>query len=104
MSERGKCSSRKIWEFPNDSESTSVVIKHYGMHSCSPFKPKGETQFAKEIKSSNLKACFVKRNILLSLVKEGAEMNFIEDKASKLLNRTVLKSKKTVKILIFRNF
>ena len=80
----------EIWEFPNDSESTSVVTKHYGMHSCSPLKPKRETQFAKEIKSSNLKACFVKRNILSSLVKEGAEMNVIEGNASKLLNRTVL--------------
>ena len=60
------------------------------MHSCSPLKPKGENQIAKEIKSSNLKPCFVKRNILSSLVKEGAEMNVTEDKASKLLNRTVL--------------
>ena len=60
------------------------------MHSCSPLKPKGENQIAEEIKSSNLKPCFVKRNILSSLVKEGAEMNVTEDKASKLLNRTVL--------------
>ena len=46
--------------------------------------------FPKEIKSSRLRACFVKRNILSSLVKEGAEMNIIEDKASKPLNRTEL--------------
>ena len=70
------------------------------MHSCSPLKPKGEKQIAKEIKSSNLKPCFVKRNILSSLVKEGAEMNAIEDKVSKLLNRTVLNKikKNSIKI------
>ena len=35
-------------------------------------------------------ACFVKRNISSSLDKEGAEMNVIEDKASKPLNTTEL--------------
>ena len=59
------------------------------MHSRSPLKPKKEKKFAKEIKSSSLKACFVKRNILSSPVKEGVETNVIEGKASKLLNRTV---------------
>ena len=66
------------------------MIKHYGMHSCCPLKPKGETQFAKKLTSSNLKPCFAKRNILSSHVQEGADMNVIEDKTSKLLNRTVL--------------
>ena len=56
------------------------------MDLCCPLKPKGGKQFAKEIKTSNLKACLVKCNILSSLVKEGAKMNVIEDKASKLLN------------------
>ena len=60
------------------------------MHSCCPLKPKGETQFAKKLTSSNLKPCFAKRNILSSHVQEGADMNVIEDKTSKLLNRTVL--------------
>ena len=58
-------------EFPNDSETSSVVIKYYGMHSCSPLKPKRENQFTKKIRSSKLKACFV---ILSSLAKEGAEI------------------------------
>ena len=48
------------------------------MQSWSPLQPKRE------------KPCFVKRNIWSSLVKEGAEINVIENKASKLLNRTVL--------------
>ena len=53
-------------------------------------KNMGKTQnpFPKEIKFSSLKACFVKRNILSTLVKEGEEMNVIKDKAPKPLNRT----------------
>ena len=39
MSKRRKCSSWKIWEFPNDSETNSVMMKHYGMHPCFTLKP-----------------------------------------------------------------
>ena len=55
------------------------------MHPCSNLKP-----IPKGNKFSSLKACFVKRIILSTLVKEGAEMNVIKDKVPKPLNRTEL--------------
>ena len=46
LSSRSLCEAREIWEFPEDSDK--VIIKHYGLHSCSPIKPKRERELTKK--------------------------------------------------------
>ena len=79
---------RQIWEFTEDSGI--VIIKHYGLHSRSPIKPKRERELIKEIIGNSRKSSALRRNILLSLVREGADLEIIEDNAQQLLDRTHL--------------
>ena len=47
LSSRSLYEARKIWEFSEDSNT--VIIKHFGLQSCSPIKPKRERELTKEI-------------------------------------------------------
>ena len=67
LSSRSLREARKIWEFPEDSDT--VINKNYGLHPCSSFH----------------------LDILSTLVHEGADLEVIEDKAEQLLDRTHLK-------------
>ena len=60
------------------------------MHSCSPTKPKWEPELTKQIEGNPQKSSPVLQNILSSLVREGADLEVIEDKAEQLLDRTRL--------------
>ena len=88
LTSRSLCEARKIWEFPEDSDT--VIIKHYRLHSCSPIKPKWERELTKEIVGSPQKSSAVRRNILSSLVREDDDLEVIEDNAEQLLDRTHL--------------
>ena len=88
--ERGKCDSPKISEFLTDKEGDIATVKHYGTHSCSPLKTKPEKRLSKEINSTNTKACVMKRDLLSTLIKEGADFHQIEAKAAQFLNRPLL--------------
>ena len=83
-------------EFPEDSDT--VIIKHYGLHSCSPIKPKRERELTKEIVGNTQKSSAVRQNILSSLVREGADLEVIEDKAEQVLDRTRLNKLRNNKI------
>ena len=52
-----------------------------GLHTCSSLKPRQESHLSKEIRSSNMKTCLVKRNILSSLINDGAAMSVVEKKS-----------------------
>ena len=88
LSSRSLCEACKIWEFLEDSDT--VIIKHYGLHSCSPIKPKWERELTKEIVGNPQKSIAVRRNILSSLVREDADLEVIENKTEQLLDRTRL--------------
>ena len=88
LSSRSLCEAREIWEFREDSDT--VIIKHCGLHSCSPIKPKLELELTKEIVRNTHKSIAVRQNILSSLVREGADLEVTEDKAEQLLDRTCL--------------
>ena len=64
LSSRGLCEACKIWEFPEDSDT--VIIKHYGLHSCSPIKPKRERELTKETVGNPQKSSSICLNILSS--------------------------------------
>ena len=88
LSSRSLCEARKIWEFSEDSDT--VIIKHSGLHSCSPVKPKRERELPKEILGNPHKSSLVRRDIFLSLVYKGADLEIREGKADNPLNRTRL--------------
>ena len=88
LSSRSLCEARKTWEFPEDSGT--VIIKHYALHSCSPIKPQRERELIKETVGNSQISSALRWNILSSLVREGADLEIIEDKAERLLDRTHL--------------
>ena len=88
LSSRSLCEASKIWKSPEDSDT--VIIKHYGLHSCSPIKPKWERELTEEILENTQKSRAVCQNISSSLVRESANLKVIEDKAEQLLDRTHL--------------
>ena len=90
LCERQKCDARKIFEFPEEKSIHIVTIKYFGTHLCSPIKPKGKRDI-KEIIASNLnKASKAKRDILYTMICEGAKFEDIEGKASQLMDRKIL--------------
>ena len=88
LSSRSLCEPRKIWEFSEDSDT--VIIKHSGFHSCSPVKPKRERELPKEIVGNPHKSSIVRRDIFLSLVYRGADLEIREGTADHPLNCTRL--------------
>ena len=78
LGSRSLCETRKIWKFPEDPDT--VIIKHYGLHSWSPIKPKPQRELTKEIVGNPLKSSSVRRNILSSSVREGADLEVTEEK------------------------
>ena len=62
LTSRSFCEARKIWESPEDSDT--VIIKQYGLHSCSLIKPQWERELTKEIVGNPQKSSAVCRNIL----------------------------------------
>ena len=85
--ERSACAARKFWEFPQDLDK--VIINHFGEHSCSLVKRKIEGEVT-ELIQGTIRASTVKRNILSSMLKDGAELDDIENKAEQLLDRRAL--------------
>ena len=57
LSSRSLCEARKIWEFPEDSDT--VFIEQYGFHSCSRIKLKRERELTKEIAGNPQKSSAV---------------------------------------------
>ena len=57
---------------------------------CSPIKPKGKRDIKEIIASSPNKASKVKRDILYTMICEGANFQDIEEKASQLMDRKIL--------------
>ena len=57
LSSRSLCEARKIWEFPEDSDT--VIIEQYGFHSCSRIKLKRERELTKEIAGNPQKSSAV---------------------------------------------
>ena len=88
LSSRSLYEASETWEFSEDSDT--VIIKHYGFHPCSPIKPKQERELTKKIVGNPQKSSAFHRDILPSLVYEGADFEVIEDKAEQLLDRTYL--------------
>ena len=90
LCERQKCDARKIFEFPEEKSVHVVTIKHFGIHLCSPIKPKGKRDIKEIIASNPNKASKAKRDILYTMICEGANFEDIEDKASQLMDRKIL--------------
>ena len=90
LCEREKSDARKIIEFPEEKSIHVVTIKHFGTHLCSPIKPKGKRDIKEIIASNPSKASTVKRDILSTLICDGAKFEDIEDKALQLMNRKTL--------------
>ena len=57
---------------------------------CSPIKPKGKRDIKEIIASNSNKASKAKRDILYTMICEGANFEDIEDKASQLMDRKIL--------------
>ena len=57
---------------------------------CSPIKPKGKRDIKEIIASNPNKASKAKRDILYTMICEGANFEDIEDKASQLMDRKIL--------------
>ena len=72
-----------------------VTIKHFGTHVCSPIKPKGKRDIKEIIASTPNKASKAKRNILYTMICEGANFKDIEDKALQFMGRKILNRIKT---------
>ena len=90
MCERQKCDARKIFEFPEQKSIHVVTIKHFGIHLCSPIKPKGKRDIKQIIASNPNKASNAKRDILYTMICEGANFEDIDDRASQLMDRKIL--------------
>ena len=60
------------------------------MHSFSPIKANWGRKLTKEVVRKSQKSSAVRRNILSSLVREGADLEVIEYKTQQLLDRTCL--------------
>ena len=97
FSERGTCEARKIWEFPGQWVEKIVTVKHYGTHSCSPIKQIKGDKILGEISANPNKVAKARRDILFSMRKEGADYEYVADKASKLMGRSALNRAKLVK-------
>ena len=57
---------------------------------CSPIKPKGKRDIKEIIASNPNKVSKAKRDILYTMICEGANFEDIEDRASKLMDRKIL--------------
>ena len=64
-----------------------VTIKHFGTHLCCPIKPKGKRDTKEIIASNPNKASKAKRDIIYTMICEGANFEDIEEKTSQLLDR-----------------
>ena len=87
FSDRVTCEARKIWEFPGQWGEKIITVKHYGTHSCSPIKQIKSDEILRELSATSNKAANARRNILFSMIKEGADYESVADKASKLMDR-----------------
>ena len=76
--------------FPEEKSVPVVPIKHFGIHLCSPIKPKGKRDIKEIIASNPNKVSKAKRDILYTMICEGANFEDIEDRASKLMDRKIL--------------
>ena len=85
-----KCDARKIFEFPEEKSTHIVAIKHFETHLCSPIKPKGKRDIKEVIASNPNKTSNAKRDILYTMIYEGASFEDIEDKASQLMDGEIL--------------
>ena len=90
LCERRKCYARKISEFPEEKSIHIVTIKHFGTHLCSSIKPKWKRDVKEIIASNPNKASKTKRDILYTMICEGVKFEYIEDKASQLMERKIL--------------
>ena len=90
LCERQKCNARKIFEFPEEKLIHVVTTNHFGIHLRSPIKPKGKGDIKEIIESNPNKASKAKRDILYTMMCEGANFEDIEDKASQLMDRKIL--------------
>ena len=95
LCERQKCDTRKIFQFPEEKSIHVVNIKQFGTHLCSSIKPKGKRDIKEIIASTPNKASKAKRNILYTMICEGANFEDIEEKASQLMGRKILNKIKT---------
>ena len=57
---------------------------------CSPIKPKGKRDIKEIIASNRNKASKAERDILYTMICEGASFQDIEEKASQLMDRKIL--------------
>ena len=90
LCERQKCDAMKIFEFPEEKLIHVVTIKQFGIHLCAPIKPKGKRDIKEIIASNPNKVSKAKRDILYTMICEGANFEDIEDRASKLMDRKIL--------------
>ena len=70
--ERLKCEARKVWEFSNDE--IDVVVKHFGVHTCSPSKAKREKEMKRVLNTSSKSAGVVKKNFLTDVILKSSKM------------------------------
>ena len=80
MCERQKCDARKIFEFAEEKSIHIVTIKHLGTHLCSPIKAKGKRDIKEIIASNPNKASKAKRDILYTMICEGAKFEVLKKK------------------------
>ena len=90
LRERQKCNARKIFEFPEEKSIHVFTLKHFGIHLHSPIKPKGRRDIKEIIASNPNKASKAKRDILYTVLCEGANFEDVEDKASQLMDCKIL--------------
>ena len=90
LCERQKCDAKKLFEFPEEKSMHVVTIKHFGTHLCFPIKPKGKRDIKEIIAFNPNKVSKAKRDILYTIICEGANFEDIEDKASQLMDHIIL--------------
>ena len=93
--ERVPCPGRKIWEFAVNSNK--VIVKHYGEHTCTSKEVMPFTAEEEFRKRPSTRPCELRRDILGDMIRSGATMNDVEDKANEYLDRKkISKAKRKV--------
>ena len=75
-------------EFSNGE--IDVVVKYFGVHTCSPSKAKCEKEMKQVLNTSSKSAGVVKKNILTDMIRQGSSIEIIQDEADKMLDCTKL--------------
>ena len=85
QAERVICNARKFWEFKKGL--ATVIIKHCGIHNCSPRKRAISTAADEFKKRPSTRPCELRKNVSGDLIRSGATIEEVEAKADEYLDR-----------------